>query len=240
MFFLQTIALSLATQKAWHPAAGWNRTTVQPTALLPTSSAVYRQVVEIQVGAAGDLIFNPESVSVTKGTILRFNFLGFNHSLTQSSFSHPCTNSSRFDTGFQQFNPLNISGKFLIDYEVRSDEPQWFYCAQEINKSHCRNGMVFSLNPGGRQREFVANARQSIAHPMITTSPGSPNCPGQPPKVTVSDATSFRPSNGTGTVSWPTHRSNTTSIFPEISNSGEKLTCMLGLIFACAMLVFGF
>ncbi|KAF2680643.1 hypothetical protein K458DRAFT_253790, partial [Lentithecium fluviatile CBS 122367] len=101
----------------------------------------------ILVGEAGQLIFNPDSLSVTRGTTLHFDFLGNNHTLTQSSFGHPCQNASRLDTGFNQQNSLNVSGKFLIDYVVQSDEPQWFYCAQEFPKSHCRAGMVFSLNP---------------------------------------------------------------------------------------------
>ncbi|KAF2194734.1 hypothetical protein K469DRAFT_509556, partial [Zopfia rhizophila CBS 207.26] len=101
----------------------------------------------ILVGAAGKLAFNPDSISVSRGTILRFNFLGINHTLTQSTLDHPCTSNAQFDTGFRQFNPTNSSGKFLLEFEVDTDQPQWFYCAQELPISHCNSGMVFSLNP---------------------------------------------------------------------------------------------
>ncbi|KAF2439136.1 hypothetical protein P171DRAFT_340133, partial [Karstenula rhodostoma CBS 690.94] len=104
----------------------------------------------IVVGAAGDLVFNPSSLTVTPGTTLRFDFLGLNHTLTQSSFAHPCSNASIFDTGFQQHNPYNESGAFIVDYLVESDRPEWFYCAQTIPISHCHSGMIFSINPAGK------------------------------------------------------------------------------------------
>ncbi|KAF2278983.1 uncharacterized protein EI97DRAFT_361235, partial [Westerdykella ornata] len=112
----------------------------------------------IVVGAAGQLAFNPDSLSVSKGTVLRFNFLGLNHTLTQSSLAHPCLNSTKFDSRFRQFNPLNISGNFMVEYEMKTEDPQWFYCAQEAPKSHCCSGMVFSLNPGDKMLEFKNNA----------------------------------------------------------------------------------
>ncbi|KAF2728555.1 hypothetical protein EJ04DRAFT_409330, partial [Polyplosphaeria fusca] len=111
----------------------------------------------VLVGASGHLDFNPSSVSATNGTILRFDFLGLNHTLTQSSLKHPCSNASMFDTSFGQFNPSNISGKFLVDFEVEHERPQWFYCAQAAPMSHCEAGMVFSLNPNDSQNEFLNN-----------------------------------------------------------------------------------
>ncbi|KAF2010516.1 hypothetical protein BU24DRAFT_320898, partial [Aaosphaeria arxii CBS 175.79] len=112
----------------------------------------------IVVGAAGKLAFNPDSLSVDNGTILRFNFLGRNHTLTQSSFEHPCRNASLFDTGYEQFNPKNTSGAFVIDYLVETKEPQWFFCAQSSPTSHCHAGMVFSLNSPGRHDSFKERA----------------------------------------------------------------------------------
>ncbi|KAF2197903.1 hypothetical protein GQ43DRAFT_336111, partial [Delitschia confertaspora ATCC 74209] len=117
-----------------------------------------KQVVEILVGAAGQLVFNPEYVNVSKGTVLRFNFLGLNHTLTQATLSNPCERSTQLDTGFQQFNPMNVSGRFLVDFEVYSEDPQWFHCSQSIPRSHCNSGMVFSLNPGDKHGDFVHNA----------------------------------------------------------------------------------
>jgi hypothetical protein len=53
-------------------------------------------------------------------TILRFNFFSFNYTLTQSRFGDPYQNNGQFDTGFNQFNPANRSGKFLVDYKVKT------------------------------------------------------------------------------------------------------------------------
>ncbi|OCL02982.1 hypothetical protein AOQ84DRAFT_252022, partial [Glonium stellatum] len=112
----------------------------------------------ILVGAAGQLAFNLSSVSVLAGTVVRFNFLGLNHILIQSQFNNSCKSNSAFNTGFNQFNPMNISGKFVVDFKVLTEEPQWFYCAQMVHKSHCNAGMVFSLNPGGNTNQFIYNA----------------------------------------------------------------------------------
>ncbi|PVH90696.1 hypothetical protein DM02DRAFT_483865, partial [Periconia macrospinosa] len=109
----------------------------------------------VTVGAGGALKFSPSSIDADVGTMISFNFLALNHTLTQSSLSHPCKAGGKFDTGFKQFNPQNISGEFVVLYEILSTEPQWFFCAQT---SHCRSGMVFSVNPGGLHKQFVENA----------------------------------------------------------------------------------
>ncbi|KAF2741712.1 hypothetical protein M011DRAFT_514230 [Sporormia fimetaria CBS 119925] len=98
-----------------------------------------------------------------------------NHTLTQSSFEQPCNNRSGFDTGFQQFNPVNASGRFLVDYQVTTKDPQWFFCAQISPKSHCQSGMVFALNPGEKLDEFQSNVNGSNA-PLVTPAP-SRFCP---------------------------------------------------------------
>lgn len=166
------------------------------------------QVVDIVVGASGLLTFNPESVTVLTGTVLRFNFLGLNHTLTQSSLTHPCMNSTLFDTGFQQFNPSNISGKFIVDYEVKNQEPQWFYCAQSYPKSHCENGMLFSVNPGDKLRNFSENAK-----PPLGIASASSCTAGRSHYA----SSSGRPEATLGAVT------------PEISNGSSQLALSLAL-----------
>src|SRR4051812_32642644 len=96
MYFLQTIATSLVlTEPLWSRTNAWNASLTRPvsypstgaSAATPVSS---RHVVEVLVGAAGQLAFNPDSVDAQKGTVIRFNFLGLNHSLTQSTLGDPC------------------------------------------------------------------------------------------------------------------------------------------------------
>lgn len=153
MLPLLFITLSIAAAQAQKLGAqGWN--TSITTKLFDTKLA---PIIPITVGVAGTLAFSPSSVNASAGTVLRFDFLGLNHTLTQSSFANPCTNSTSdgaFDTGFNQFNPGNISGRFVVDYVVMSDAPQWFFCAQTKQKSHCNAGMVFSLNPGSAASQF--------------------------------------------------------------------------------------
>ncbi|CAI6336987.1 unnamed protein product [Periconia digitata] len=158
-----------------HTSAAW---TSPPTA---------KSTATVAVGAEG-LNFSPSHVNADIGTVILFNFLALNHTLTQSSLSHPCKASGRFDTGFKQFNPRNVSGQFVVQYEVASDEPQWFFCAQT---SHCRSGMVFSVNPGGLQRQFVSNALSAAGTPKpspcgITASKNTTR-----PSIVSSSSTTF-------------------------------------------------
>lgn len=137
----------------------WHGTSSQA----PTSTVI--------VGAAGKLLFSPPAINASVGNIISFNFLGLNHTLTQSGFLNPCRSNGRFDTGFRQFNPGNTSGMFIVDYEVTTLEPQWFFCAQTLNNSHCHAGMVFSLNPGGLQNQYLQNAITKTATANMTSAP---------------------------------------------------------------------
>ncbi|KFY65125.1 hypothetical protein V496_02791 [Pseudogymnoascus sp. VKM F-4515 (FW-2607)] len=81
----------------------------------------------VNVGTGEGYAYNPSQVDASIGDIVRFNFLGQNHSVTQSYLASPCTYSGGFDTGLNQFNPLNTSGKFLVDFQVTVSKPLWFY-----------------------------------------------------------------------------------------------------------------
>ncbi|EUC39922.1 hypothetical protein COCMIDRAFT_78906, partial [Bipolaris oryzae ATCC 44560] len=135
-------------------------TTTHPKISQPTSTII--------VGDKGKLVFSPSSLNASIGTTIAFNFLALNHTLTQSQLQDPCRNASGFDSGFNQFNPTNISGRFVVEYTVTSDEPQWFFCAQTARLAHCQAGMVFSLNPRGLHAQFVSNAMEKI--PSTTSS----------------------------------------------------------------------
>jgi plastocyanin len=239
MFFLNPIVTSLTVSGAFwsHRELPWNSSSIgMPLFASATSSvtAPTRQVVEIAVGAAGLLAFNPASVNVMEGTVLRFNFLGLNHTLTQSVFHHPCLSNSQFDTGFRQFNPSNSTGKFIVDFEVNSSQPQWFFCAQQTPKSHCHAGMVFSLNPYGKQSDFIDNARNSRHAPVITSPPGLAYCSGM---GTTPLSHMVRPSDGT--VSWTMQPPNVTSISPQISNDGQRLGYWVSNLLGGLLLMFG-
>ena len=112
----------------------------------------------VDVGAYGDLVFNPAQVDAAIGDVIEFNFLALNHTLTQSELYDPCSRNGQFDTGFNQFNPQNETGKFIVRFQVKIDEPQRFFCSQTIKSSHCHAGMVFGLNTAGQMDQFVKNA----------------------------------------------------------------------------------
>ncbi len=123
----------------------------------PVTSASTRDH-SVDVGASGNFLFRPDHLNASVGDVVRFNFLALNHTLTQSELSDPCLSNGGFNTGFRQFNPLNESGKFVVEFKVNTTRSQWFYCAQTIQASHCHRGMVFGLNPSALMKQFVDNA----------------------------------------------------------------------------------
>jgi hypothetical protein len=99
--------------------------------ILSTTQSLALTVI---VGAAGKLFFSLTQVEAQLVDIIRFNFLSRNYYIsTQSLVSQPCTNVGGFSTGFKQFNPINLSARFLVYYTVDDIQPQWFYCAQTID-----------------------------------------------------------------------------------------------------------
>lgn len=241
MFFLQTITSSLAATTSastihFRRTAAWNDSTSlqyahQSDSLFPAyTPTTPHQVVQILVGAAGQLAFNPNSISVSVGTVLQFNFLGLNHTLTQSQFKNPCQKNGSLNTGFNQFNPMNVSGKFVVDFEVDTDKPQWFYCAQTFRKSHCHAGMVFSVNPGGKADQFIENARNSTikAAPVLLPTTNAYPFPSKSSEVplfpTVTNPVVL-PS--VGKVASTGSSPSLSSTSPEISNGAGDL--LLGL-----------
>jgi plastocyanin len=150
------------------PALPWVLSTT--TASGPTSvQDVAVPTATVTVGIAGELKFSPASLNASVGSVIAFDFLGRNHTLTQSTLQNPCRKNGSIDTGFNQFNPSNFSGRFVVELKVTTQDPQWFFCAQLSNVSHCHAGMLFSLNSNGKHLEFLHNAEVAITDPTTTT-----------------------------------------------------------------------
>jgi plastocyanin len=230
MYHPQTMTSSLNPFGGFwsYQGAGWNAS--QSRSTFPPVVTATSQIVNIVVGAEGDLRFNPDSISVSLGTTLRFDFLGKNHTLTQSSFNHPCQNSSGTSTDFEQLNALNQTGKFLFDYKVVSQKSQWFYCAQDFPKSHCHAGMVFSLNPGGEHQDFIEKAKWLEDVAKITPSPikmcSAPSSTGD----SVSNRTD---GNGTHATRLPPKATLT----PETSSYATKLGNGVGYFLLAVLII---
>lgn len=125
---------------------------------------------KVEVGAFGQLVFNPNQVEAAVGDVVEFNFLARNHSVTQSNFLTPCTFNGGFDTGLNQFNPKNVSGLFIRSFAVKDTKPTWFYCKQSGPPNHCGKGMVFGINPAGKMDQFIENAKKQNGQSMTITS----------------------------------------------------------------------
>lgn len=93
----------------------------------PTAVTQPRVTHVVDVGTIKGYTYNPSQINASIGDTVRFNFFGGNHSVTQSDLASPCTYNGGFDTGLNQLNPLNTSGKFLVDFQVEVSKPLWFY-----------------------------------------------------------------------------------------------------------------
>jgi hypothetical protein len=155
-----------------------------------TASAMSRPTTTVTVGEAGKLIFSPSSLNASAGSVIAFDFLGLNHTLTQSTIRNPCRSNQGLNTGFQQFNPANVSGKFIVEIKVTDQDPKWFFCAQTVKRSHCQAGMVFSLNPYGAHAQFLHNA---LAGVEATSTPTNGLCVLPPIYPTTNNTSKMRP-----------------------------------------------
>jgi plastocyanin len=214
-----TGSISYQPHKPW-PATG----TVLGTGMgQPTSTVV--------VGDEGKLVFSPSSLNASIGTHVEFNFLGLNHTLTQSEFQDPCQGSGSFDSGFKQFNPSNISGKFVVEYTVTSNDPEWFFCAQTAKRAHCQAGMVFSLNPRGLYPQFLSNALAAM--PPTSSQPSACQLPTS--SILPTNSSALQLATGTGTSSVVI---GPTSVSPVISNLGNGVAAN-GMLFCVVVLLLG-
>lgn len=192
----------------------------------PTGTAQAQATVI--VGSGGKLVFAPSSLNVSVGTTVTFDFLGLNHTLTQSDLATPCQYNGNFDSGFRQFNPTNVSGKFLIKYHVTDAQPKWFFCAQELNGSHCHAGMVFSLNPDGAQSTYLSNALSTVE-----TQATSATCPVSAVHTSPNSTTTAKATPTSTTVSFGV---TSATILPSIVGSGGMRN-VAGLAFLLAFVL---
>ena len=95
------------------------------SASVSTNAADFTAIVQlntihlINVGTDEGCAYNPSQLNASIGDIVRFNFLGRNHSVMQSDLALLCTYNGGFNTGLNQFNPFNISGKYIVDFQVK-------------------------------------------------------------------------------------------------------------------------
>ncbi|KAF8912790.1 hypothetical protein CPB84DRAFT_1759518 [Gymnopilus junonius] len=191
-------------------------------ALLPLISAT---VIDVQVGASGQLAYSPEAISAKPGDQVVFHFHAKNHTVTQSSFASPCgKKDGGVNSGFQPVAANQTDNLPTFTVAVNDTNPIWIYCAQGANTpaSHCGAGMVFAINCGadGSANSFTnfknsalaigtslkAAAAASSAAPAATDAPaayataayGGYSIPAAPAVTPVTQAITL------GTSTWTT------------------------------------
>ncbi|KAF8337010.1 uncharacterized protein EI90DRAFT_2992207 [Cantharellus anzutake] len=117
----------------------------------------------VDVGADGQLRYDPPYIHAHNGDIVEFIFKAKNHTATQSSFDFPCSRLTNlygrhpgFDSGFQPIDASHPVDK-TVSFHVQTQDPLWFYCRQT---GHCGKGMVFAINPPSSGDETFDNFKK--------------------------------------------------------------------------------
>jgi plastocyanin len=105
------------------------------------------------------LKYYPETVDAKPGDVIEFNFRANAHTVTQSTFENPCTGiEGGFKTGLLS-NLKDTDRKIIRKFVVPdTKKPLWFYCGAP---NHCKKGMVFAINAGGKFEQFKKKAMKS-------------------------------------------------------------------------------
>jgi len=165
------------------------------------SSTSNGTVHSILVGENNTLTFNPPSIQAVAGDTVLFNFLSKNHSVTQSTFTSPCTLApGGVDSGFQATSPNSTTTmQWSITLDAKSASgPLWFFCAQTKPAVHCHTGMVFAINANA-QKSFdqyklnAMNSNDSSSSPSTSSSPSSPTSDWSPAGKTPGGNTASTP-----------------------------------------------
>ena len=118
----------------------------------PTGTSPSIPTVTVGLEDGGIVQFLPPFLPyVAAGSTVHFDFHARNHTLTESSFDHPCVKSTfpgAVDTNFHNVNLQDIAEFKPFDLLVDSDAPRYFYCKQQLGNihAHCTRGMVFAIN----------------------------------------------------------------------------------------------
>jgi len=157
----------------------------------------------VTVGENGGLAYNPTSVTgVQAGDTVSFKFVAKNHTLTQSTFTAPCTpKTGGVNSGFI---PVAAGATTFPTWTIQIDNvtaPLWFYCAQA---QHCEAGMVFAINPtADKTFDAYLNTAKGLTSTNSTSTTGTTaGTAGTNPAITTptgsSSGSAASPSNSSG------------------------------------------
>ncbi|TQV95019.1 hypothetical protein V2A60_009904 [Cordyceps javanica] len=134
-------------------------------ALVGAVQAISVQVVSVgrnPVNNATGLKFWPEKIKAAPGSMVQFQFLAGNHTVTQSDFDHPCMPIKEVNPSalgiFSAYQPVAASAAKkeipVFTIMVNDTKPMWFFCSQG---PHCEKGMAMVIN-----ENTSANSSRSI------------------------------------------------------------------------------
>ncbi|TFK30568.1 hypothetical protein FA15DRAFT_662553 [Coprinopsis marcescibilis] len=128
--------------------------------LLAFVPLAFGAIIDVQVGAEGKLLYEPEAVFAQPGDQVVFHFHPKNHTVTESSFADPCgRKEGGHQSGFQPVAADHSGALPTYTIDVTNTDPVWVYCAQAARtpNSHCGAGMVFAINcgPDGAPNSFT-------------------------------------------------------------------------------------
>ncbi|KIP06019.1 hypothetical protein PHLGIDRAFT_479103 [Phlebiopsis gigantea 11061_1 CR5-6] len=155
IFALSMVPLVLS--QGYGPAPGTTpaSSSSSSSAAASTSGAASAKQILVQVGASG-LSYSPSDIQAPVGTLVTFVFSNsVPHSVTQSSFSDPCTplSSNGFDSGITTGTTFSVN---VTD----ASTPVYFFCQFP---AHCGSGMVGTINApasgNGSNSAFVSAAK---------------------------------------------------------------------------------
>ncbi|KAL2755456.1 hypothetical protein ACRALDRAFT_2027208 [Sodiomyces alcalophilus JCM 7366] len=128
-------------------------------ALAGFAQAQMVDVIPVKVGSTnGTFRFYPEKVTAPLGSIVQFQFVAGNHTVTQSNFDNPCAflgdanpDTLSIHSGYQPVQASANMGQLpVFNVWVNDTTPIWLYCAQG---AHCRNGMSMVINENTQANE---------------------------------------------------------------------------------------
>jgi len=182
-------------------------------AIVPALAANITVTVGASQNGTAGLIFDPQVITAAVGDFINFEFRGGNHTVTQSSFTNPCT--QQFNTVTQQngfsspFMPFDATsgqiGVFTLEV-TQTTSPIWFFCAR---KPHCHGGMYGAINPpttGAKTfAAFAASVPASQEPGFGTTAPFTPTTSNSTASTAVGST-----NTASGSGSSPTTSTGTT------------------------------
>lgn len=135
----------------------------------------------VQVGSTnGTAKFYPNKITAEEGSMVQFQFMAGNHTVTQSTFDEPCVPMESDDesspaiwSGYVPVDDSAASGmRPVFTIQVNSTDPIWLFCQ---TGPHCANGMVMVINEPENENTLEAYTEAAAATAEDGEGSGSGN-----------------------------------------------------------------